>query len=191
MSRIITPLLLSAVLAAGLGGCGSGSHSSSPASKTSRTSTSPVSATHPPRPETAINPIFTHAYPIAPGAEQTDPAVTPASGTTTSVFTLHLTAREHAGPGGAVRHAYLILMRGPHPRCSVFTQLTIARKGARVALPLRPPIELGWCRGAFRGEVLVQASPNCGPPSPGTATVRCPQFVTRLADVGHFHFATR
>jgi hypothetical protein len=186
VSRITTSLLLSAVLAAGLGGCGSGGQSTSVSTATSRAST-----TRPPRPETAGNPIFTRAYPKAPGAEQTDPAVTPASGTTTSVFTLHLTAREPAGPSGAVRHTYLILMRGPHPRCSVFTQLTMARKGTRVGVALRPPIELGWCRGAFRGEVVLQASPNCVPASPGSATVHCPQFASRLADVGHFRFATR
>lgn len=185
MGRItMTLLLLGAALTAGLSGCGSGS----PAASTGTDSS--VARTPPPRPETAVSPLFARTYAPAPASEQTHPRITPASGTTTTTFTLRITAHHRLGLTTPVRYAYEILMRGPHPRCSTFTELTIARSGARVPVSLRPPIGLGWCRGTFSGEVLLQTSPSCGPTT-GSANTRCTTFAPRLADAGRFEFRTQ
>ena len=185
MGAIKMTSLLAAALA--VAGCGSGSHASSSSAG------NPAAAAHagsPSRPESAINPIFSQRYTQAPASEQTRPRVTPASGSTTTVFTLALTTHEPLGPVGTARRAYLILLRGPHPRCAVFTELTLGRRGERASVALRPPIELGWCRGTMRGQVLLQTSPSCAP-SAGGGAPRCAHFASRLAQTGRFSFTVR
>ena len=182
MGRIsLTSLVLSAVLAAGASGCGGSSHtSSSPTAKVSEE----------PHPEATVNPLFSRSYPPAPAREQTHPSISPPSGTTKATFTVRLTTHHQLGLTTPVRYAYFILARGPHPRCSVFTELTIAKSGARAPVSLQAPIERGWCLGTFEGEVLLQTSPSCGP-SPGAAHTRCDVFAPRFAEAGRFRFTTR
>jgi hypothetical protein len=100
---------------------------------------------------------------------------------------LSLTARSHLGVTGHVRHDYRILLLGPHPRCAEFTEITTGATGARLHKALLAPYYLGWCRGTYRGVVILDTSPVCNP-TPGTPP--CVLFATRSLDVGRFTFST-
>ena len=130
-------------------------------------------------------------YPQASPSQRTAPAVSPRIGSTSTIFTVKLTVRQRLGPHGSVRDSYRLLLAGPRPRCAVFTELTSATEGTRVGVKLNPPIELGWCRGTYRGAVLLETNPNCSPAPAGRRTRQCHLFATRYAEAGRFDFRTR
>ena len=177
---------LAAVVAVGvatlsLTACGGNSTST-----TSRT----TEAAPPAKAESAVPKAAFVSYPRAPASQQTAPTVAPRAGNTSTIFTLHLTARRALGAQGYARYDYRVYLVGPRPRCAEFTEVTAAKSGARVGVALRPPIELGWCRGTFAGTVLLETNPSCPPAPTGGRTRPCPTFKTRLQNVGHFKFVT-
>jgi hypothetical protein len=129
-------------------------------------------------------------YPAAPASEQTAPTVTPAKGSTTGVFTVHLTVRSLLGAHGYHLRMYRVVLKGIRPRCAVFTLLSAGQLGKQATVELRPPIELGWCPGEYQGEVLLETDPSC-PPRKSTSAPPCRVTPTQYADVGHFTFVTR
>lgn len=181
---------------AGIAACGGSGHHASTTrttggatSATSTTLASP-SRTLPSRPESSILPQLRIHYPTAPPADQTAPTVTPTSGTTKTVFVVHLNVRSHLGAHGYARLDYEVLMAGIHPRCGQWTELDAARFGTRAEIVLRPPFVLGWCAGPYNVRVLLQTNPSC-PPRTSTSAPPCRTYPTRYAVVGRFTFVTR
>jgi hypothetical protein len=127
-------------------------------------------------------------YPPAPATAQTHPLTSPARGTSTTTFTVALTARRTLGVSGTGRYGYELLLAGPRPRCTEFTEVTHAARAARVQVRLVAPLVTGWCLGDFRGTVLLDEEPYCPPPPAGGPIHACRLFATRLLDVGHFSF---
>jgi hypothetical protein len=172
--------LAATLVVAGLvAACGGGS----PHSTTNR-------AFAPARPETSAPKVANdESFATAPAREQTHPSLTPRTGTTTTRFALRLTVREPLGAHGTSRRLYRIVLKGPRPRCSVFTDLDAAKAGARASVPLVAPIELGWCRGTFHGMVVLETSPSCV--ARGKGETRCGAFKTRELNAGRFVLVTR
>jgi hypothetical protein len=133
--------------------------------------------------------LATRSYPRGAPDEQTDPTVSPALGGAESTFELALTDRAALGAGGSERLDYRIAIAGARPACAAFTELARATLGKPVRVALAAPTQLGWCVGAHRGTVLLEANPNCTAPVPGQAP--CRLFATRFVDVGHFGFVVR
>ncbi len=140
-------------------------------------------------PESRVLSLAAARFPPAPAAEQTQPSVAPAVGTTTTRFQVRFTARQRLGANGPVRYDYRIILQGVHPRCAVFTEVTVAARDERVSTILRPPFDLGWCIGPYRALVVLDTSPHCLPPQPGSPA--CTLFATRSLDAGRFSFSAR
>jgi hypothetical protein len=186
-----------AVIIAGglLAACG-GSGRSGGSKKTTTTSTPKTATVTPPsgkRPVKSEGPgyltqVNVH-YPAAPAALDTAPTVSPAVGGLTAVFAVHVTVHSTLGASGDFRRDYRVLLDGIRPRCAVFTELDAARLGSRATILLRPPIELGWCRGPYKGTVLLETNPSCPPPT--SSSPPCHLFATRYQVVGRFSFVAR
>ena len=107
-------------------------------------------------------------------AEQVGPVVAPARGTPSTVFTVGLVVRANLGVHGGLTTRYGIRLGfrsgGPLAAgCGEGAPLAVdqGRIGMPVSLALRPGTG-GWCRGSYRGAVLLESAPSC----PGTATCR-------------------
>jgi hypothetical protein len=173
-----------------LAGCG-GSSKQPPHTGTAKTTATvpriPVKA----KPEgTGVLAQATISYPMGPASLQAAPSVTPAVGSTTTVFALHVHVRSPLGPHGRYFRDYRVLLTGIRPRCAVFTDFYAATVGARATIELRPPLELGWCRGPYHGRVLLQTSSSC-PPRTSTNAPACLTLPTRDEVVGRFGFVAR
>jgi hypothetical protein len=155
----------------------------------------PKPPAHPPRSESAgvlgMAALADAHYQSAPPAEQTHPVAAPGSGGATTVFTLRLTPGRTLGVSGHGRYEYEILIAGPRPRCTQFTDVTAARRGARLDVPLDPPIAVGWCVGLHRAIVLLEENPYCPPPPASGPAPACQLFKARSSEVGQFSFLVR
>lgn len=166
---------------------GSGGH---PSSTSTTTTVTPPTTTAPkvkPEGSGVLTQVNVH-YPSAPASLQVDPTVTPTTGGLKTVFTLHVHVRSPLGPEGHYLRSYRVLLAGIRPRCAVFTLLDAAKLGSTAPVALHPPIELGWCRGPYRGTVLLETNPSCVAASAGQAP-SCAHFATRYQVVGRFTFA--
>jgi hypothetical protein len=130
----------------------------------------------------------TRRYPPGRRAEQTHPGVTPPRGRSTTTFTVRVTAGRTLGVSGAGRYSYRILVAGPRPRCTEFTDVTAARRGSRIGVRLVAPLVTGWCQGRLHGVVVLDEDPYCPPPAPTGPVRPCRLFATRSLDVGRFSF---
>jgi hypothetical protein len=125
------------------------------------------------------------AQPGAPPGEQTHPSVAPRHGTPRTSFVLHLTARENLGVRGVLATSYSVQITGPGGRCSESLAITSGAAGTRLRRRLPRPGS-GWCRGRYRGAVLLERGPYCPRPGPGQPPRPCPLFATQALDAGHF-----
>jgi hypothetical protein len=121
---------------------------------------------------------------VAQGPD-TDPSVRPRVGDPHSTYALHLTARHDIGVRGAVATVYAVRVDLPgRPACRDTVRISSARAGELLTIRLRPPHPGGWCRGRYRGRVLLVRGPNCANPS----SVACPRFASVIRAAGRFGF---
>jgi hypothetical protein len=124
---------------------------------------------------------------VAQGPD-TDPSVRPRTGGPHTTFVLQLTARQDIGGRGAASSLYTVRVAIPsRPACGRVARITSARAGEPISVPLRPAGGAGWCRGRYRGRVLLVRGPNCSPPS----SAGCPRFASRITAAGRFAFRVR
>jgi hypothetical protein len=130
--------------------------------------------------------------PKAPAAEQTHPHLRPHAGGRHASFVLTLTAADDLGVHGVLQTDYAINASNAAGGChSTFAaKLDAGRKGQQLTLTLAPqPAE--WCRGRYRGVVLLERNPYCPTPSPGQPPQACPEFASQALDAGRFAFTIR
>lgn len=124
--------------------------------------------------------------------EQTDPRIAPRSGGPRTVFIVRLWSRTRLGAHGVLDAVYRIRATGPSTAgCDPGATSTLDRgaSGQRLTVVLRPG-PTGWCRGDWRGLVLLETGPSCAGGS-GAAKAPCPEFASRLAEVGRFGWRVR
>ena len=127
------------------------------------------------------------AVAVAEGPD-TDPSVRPGTGGPHTTYVLHLTARQDVGARGAVSSVYAVRVVLPsRPGCGRVATITSARAGEPVRVRLRPAGGAGWCRGRYRGRVLLVRGPRCPRPSPAA----CPRFASTIRAAGRFAFRVR
>jgi hypothetical protein len=123
-------------------------------------------------------------------AQQTDPVITPIRGGPQTVFVVHLTSRTRLGVHGVVSAVYRVTARGPvKQRCEREATWMVDRGavGQRLAGVWHPEAA-GWCIGTWRGQVLLEVGPHCAR-GPTTSQARaCPEFASRLIEVGRFEW---
>lgn len=121
-------------------------------------------------------------------AEQTYPGITPSRGAPQTVFVVRLTSRTRLGARGVLGASYRVGAFGPPKQGCDRVATSIIDRGAagqRLTVVLRPG-PAGWCRGEWRGAVYLEQGPSCAG-GPGSAqTRRCPEFASRLVEVGRF-----
>jgi hypothetical protein len=115
------------------------------------------------------------------------PTVSPARGTPSTLFAVGLVARADLGPHQGLTTRYRIRLDGrsgaaPAAGCGAAAAAMVdqGRRGARLTLGLRPGAG-GWCRGDYRGTVLLESAPTCRGPR------ACPPANQSVA-VGRFTF---
>jgi hypothetical protein len=126
-------------------------------------------------------------------ALSTRPVISPLAGGPTTQFVVSLTVRALLGGRGAVTTEYRVLGNGPPRRgCdhATFSTVTGARVRQRVGVTLRPSWQ-GWCRGRWRGEVVLESGPLCSSASSGALPPRCPKLASRIALAGRFTWHVR
>jgi hypothetical protein len=130
--------------------------------------------------------------PKAPAAEQTHPHLRPHGGGRHTTFVLTLTAADDLGVHGVLQTDYAIdAFNGANGCRSAFAaNLSAGHRGQRLSLKLAPAAQ-GWCRGRYRGVVLLERGPYCPKPGPGRPPPPCPKFATRALDAGRFAFTIR
>lgn len=125
--------------------------------------------------------------------QPTNPQITPRQGGPRTVFTVKLTSRTRLGAQGVFAAMYRVEGAGPsRTGCDRAVGVTIGRgsAGRRLAAVLRPRPP-GWCRGDWRGSVLLETGPNCARGSGAAKTRVCPEFASRLVEVGRFAWRVR
>ena len=127
-------------------------------------------------------------------AEQTHPAVLPATGTARTSFTIRFTLVDAPGHSGVFGTDYRLQLTVPvktNPtRCSPATppaNITSGTAGQILRIPLTTPTS-GWCTGRYRLTVFLERGPYCPPPTAGQPPTPCPEFATEELDVGDAHF---
>jgi hypothetical protein len=113
----------------------------------------------------------------------------PSDGTNETVFRVSFVSHVTLGVSGHVDHDYRAVLLGPTARCSNFTEAAQGRADTRISMSLEPPIEYGWCRGTYRGTLVLDAKTYCPPPE--HAGVPCGPLVSRSVAVGRFRFLVR
>jgi hypothetical protein len=127
-------------------------------------------------------------------AEQTHPAMLPATGRAHTRFTIRLTIADTLGHSGVVASDYRLQLTAPAntsaSRCSPRTppaNIESGTAGEVVRIPLTTPTS-GWCSGRYRLTVFLQRGPYCPPPAAGQPPPPCPEFASQELDVGETHF---
>jgi hypothetical protein len=149
-------------------------------------------------PATIITPGAGTTTPTGPPrgtpAEQTHPAVLPATGTARTVFTVRFTLAVAPGHVGVFATDYRLQLTAPAKtnlsRCSPATPLSNINSGTAgsvVRVALASPAS-GWCVGRYRLTVFLERGPYCPPPTAGQPPTPCPEFATQELDVGDTHF---
>jgi hypothetical protein len=128
-------------------------------------------------------------------AAKVSPVVQPENGSPRTRFVVTFTTAETTGVFGQVRRSYSASARGPDGVACIFDPLAPpappAQAGARVALVFDPRRIKGprWCKGEFRGRILITVGYAC------TAQGQChvpddsPQ--PRPRQVGRFRFTVQ
>jgi hypothetical protein len=116
--------------------------------------------------------------------------VTPASGSATTVFTIHFDARQASGRSDGSMHAYTLNAAPQRPARGCVTAVTFTAyataAGESLAIKLVPGrFGRRWCSGTYTGEVGETVGPGCGPVTDGP--VACPMYVL-LERIGTFRF---
>jgi hypothetical protein len=130
--------------------------------------------------------------PKAPAAEQTHPHLRPHGGGPHTTFVLTLTVADDLGVHGVLQTDYAIDASNAARRChtAFAAKLSAGRRGHRLTLKLAPQAG-GWCRGRYRGVVLLERGPYCPKPSPAQPPRPCPEFAFQALDAGRFAFTIR
>jgi hypothetical protein len=126
-------------------------------------------------------------------AGPTRPEIRPQRGFPSTVFIVRLTSRVRLGASGFVGSEYRLSSTGPSaPACDREATSTIVRGTAdqRLRVVLRPG-PMGWCRGYWRGVVLLERGPACTKGPGGVQSRRCPEFASQLIEVGRFTWRVR
>ena|SRR5947209_1260154 len=120
-------------------------------------------------------------------------SVSPGSGGPHSIFRVRFRAPAAVGASPATSSSYWIsASTQSRAGCqwSVTRRVSSAHKGEIEYVRLVAGNGSGgWCRGTFRGTVVLVRAPRCGPPI--ASAVLCPEFVDIAAQVGKFSFRVR
>jgi len=107
---------------------------------------------------------------------------------------VHFTAREDLGVHGVIATDYRVNAAGPaRTTCARAASVRVAKGsvGDRLRAVLEPVGRSRWCRGRFRGVVLLERGPYCPKPQSGQPPAPCPEFASQALDTGHFAFRVR
>ena len=117
----------------------------------------------------------------------------PAVGAGRTVFVVRLTDHAQLGNHGAVQTEYRVVGTGPAgPDCgrTAAVRITHGAVGQRLRVVLRPSGP-AWCRGKWRGEVVLERRPSCQSSTGSGLPTRCPEFASHILEAGRFVWQVR